>query len=180
MIPTWARNSFSYGGIPLPDLYMRQFRAIVAGKDMTELHCIFSVAKAMSSDPNKCTLKIYNLSPQTRNIILSGKEIIIEAGYESGQYGLIYTGEIVVVAHSGIGGNDKVTEITAQDGDLFLNSGFINQSYSKGQKSVDYFNQAVSAAGGQTDAITSEAKPAVLPRGKAMFGATGDYMLTVT
>lgn len=171
-----AQNSFSCGVIPLSDLYMRKFRIIVAGTDITELHCIFSIQKTMSSDPNKSTLKVYNLSEMTRNKITSGKEVIIEAGYESGQYGLIYAGDIVVVSHSGLTGIDKLTEITAQDGDTFLNSGIINVSYSKGQKSIDYFKQSVSAAGGAVDAVTALGKTSILPRGKAMFGSTADYM----
>lgn len=130
----------------------------------------------MSSDPNRSTLQIYNLSTKTRNSIASGKRVIIEAGYEQGQYGLIYDGDIVVVINSGANGIDKLTEIVAQDGDLFLNSGFINVSYSGGQKSIDYFKQSVSAAGGETDAVTGQAKSSALPRGKVMFGNTGDYM----
>lgn len=171
-----VQNSSSCGVIPLPDLYMRKFRIIVAGTDITELHCVFSVAKTMSSDPNKSTLKVYNLSDKTQNKMTSGKEVIIEAGYESGQYGLIYAGDIVVVAHSGLNGIDKLTEITAQDGDLFLNGGFINVSYSKGQKSIDCFKQSVGAAGGAVDAVTAGGKKSVLPRGKAMFGSTADCM----
>ncbi len=159
----------------MADLYMRKFRIIVAGTDITDLHCIFKIQKQMSSDPNKTTLQVYNLSPKTRNKITSGKEVIIEAGYESGQYGLIYAGEIVIVAHSGLGGNDKVTEITAQDGDVFINDKFINQSYSSGQRAADYCVQAVHSIGGQFDALTDDAKQAVLARGKAIFAAPDDY-----
>jgi hypothetical protein len=155
---------------------MRKYRIIVAGTDITELHCTFKIQKQMSSDPNKTTLKVYNLSAKTRNSITEGKEVIIEAGYESGQYGLIYAGDVVVVSHSGLSGIDKMTEITAQDGDRFLNAGFINASYSKGQKSIDYFKKTVSAAGGEMDSVTELAKGSVLPRGKAMFGSTSDYM----
>jgi hypothetical protein len=130
----------------------------------------------MSSDPNKSTLQIYNLAPKTRNSITEGKRVIIEAGYNKGQYGLIYDGDVVVVINSGANGINKLTQIVAQDGDLFLNSGFINVSYASGQKSIDYFNQAVGLAGGETDSITDDAKESTLPRGKAMFGNTGDYM----
>ncbi len=155
---------------------MRKFRIIVAGTDITELHCVFNIQKQMSSDPNKTNLKVYNLSEKTRNAITEGKEVIIEAGYQSGQYGLIYAGDVVVVSHSGLTGIDKLTEITAQDGDRFLNTGFINVSYAKGQKSIDYFKQSVDAAGGSLDSVTDLAKKSVLPRGKVMFGSPADYM----
>jgi hypothetical protein len=155
---------------------MRRYRVIVAGLDISNLHCVFKIEKSMSSEPNKSTLRIYNLSPQTRNSITSGKRVTIEAGYEQGQYGLIYDGDVVVVVNSGVNGIDKLTRIIAQDGDLFLNSGFINVSYSAGQKSIDYFNQAVGSAGGETDSVTDAAKASALPRGKVMFGNTGDYM----
>jgi len=158
------------------ELYMRRYRIIVADTDISELHCIFSIQKTMSSIPNRSTLQIYNLSPKTRNSITSGKRVIIEAGYEKGQHGLIYDGDIVVVVNGAMNGINKITQIVAQDGDLFLNSGFINVSYANGQKSIDYFNQAVGAAGGETDSVTDDAKESTLPRGKAMFGNTGDYM----
>ncbi|MDR0489701.1 MAG: hypothetical protein LBH28_00445 [Oscillospiraceae bacterium] len=158
------------------ELFMRKYRVIVAGTDVSDLHCIFSISKTMSSDPNKSTLQIYNLAPKTRNSITSGKRVIIEAGYEKAQYGLIYDGDIVVVVNSAMNGINKLTQIVAQDGDLFLNSGFINVSYANGQKSIDYFNQVVGAAGGETDSVTDDAKESTLPRGKVMFGNTGDYM----
>ncbi len=129
----------------------------------------------MSSEPNKGTIKVYNLSPQTRNSLAEGKRVIIEAGYQSGYYGLIYNGEIVSVSHSGLNTKDKQTEIAAQDGDAFLN-GFVNVSYKKGQQSIDYFKQVVSAAGVEIDYTTDDAKKSILPRGKAMFGNTVDYM----
>ena len=160
----------------LTELYMRHFRIIVAQTDISNLHCIFNITKSMSSEPNKSMLQIYNLSEKTRNSITSGNRIIIEAGYEQGQYGLIYDGDIVAVINSAMNGIDKLTQIIAQDGDLFLNSAFINVSYSAGQKSIDYFNQAVGSAGGETDSITNNAKASTLPRGKVMFGNTGDYM----
>lgn len=177
MIQTLVPNIFLCGGvIQLTELYMRKYRIIASGVDISNLHCVFSILKTMSSEPNKSTLQIYNLSTKTRNSITSGKRIVIEAGYESGQYGLIYDGDIIVVVNSGMNGKDKLTQIIAQDGDLFLNSGFINASYSKGQKSIDYFKQSVGAVGGETDAVTSEAKSSALPRGKVMFGSTSDYM----
>jgi len=160
----------------LAELYGRRYRIIVAGTDISELHCIFNIEKTMSSTPNKSTLQIYNLAPKTRNSIISGKRVTVEAGYEQEQYGLIYDGDVVVVVNSGINGIDKLTQVIAQDGDLFLNNEFINVSYSSGQKSIEYFEQAVGSVGGETDSVTDEAKDAVLPRGKVMFGNTSDYM----
>jgi len=96
------------------ELFMRKYRVIVAGTDISDLHCVFSISKTMSSDPNKSSLQIYNLSPKTRNSIISGKRVIIEAGYKEGQYGLIYDGDIVVVVNSAMNGINKITQIIAQ------------------------------------------------------------------
>jgi hypothetical protein len=130
----------------------------------------------MSSDPNKCTLLIYNLSHEIRNSIIDGTHITIEAGNGKGLYGLVYAGDIVVVTNGSDNGKDEFTQIIAQDGDRFLNSGFVNVSYSAGQKSIDYFKLCVKMAGGEIDSVTTHSKTSTLPRGKVMFGNTGDYM----
>lgn len=168
----------------MSDLFGRKYRVIVSekgtsGLDVTGLRCVFSIEKSMSAEPNRSTVQIYNLSSETQNAILTtGKRIIIEAGYEdSPQYGLIFDGDVIKALKRGANGIDKITELIAQDGDLFLNSGFITVSYSAGQTTQSVLSQM--AGVGDADIIlgdlSDDLKNTQLARGKAMFGAPKDY-----
>lgn len=168
----------------MSDLFGRKYRIIVAeqgtdGIDITGLRCVFSIEKTMSSDPNKSSIQIYNLAPATQNFILSSaKRIIIEAGYEnSEQYGLIFDGDIVKALRRGSQTIDKVTEVIAQDGDLFLNSGFISVSYAAGQTTESVLAQMQGVADDDMamGAVSKDLKGTKLARGKAMFGQPKDY-----
>lgn len=165
-------------------LFGRSYRIIVAEKgtngiDITGLHCNFSIEKSMSTTPNKSTVSIYNLSPKTQNFILSSaKRIIIQAGYEnSEQFGLIFDGDIIKAVRRGDQGIDKVTEIIAQDGDVFLNSGFISASYNAGQTTQSVLNQMAGVADEDMamGSVSSDLKGTKLARGKAVFGQPKDY-----
>lgn len=133
----------------------------------------------MSAEPNRSTIQIYNLSPATQNFILSeAKRIIIEAGYEnSEQYGLIFDGDIVKAIRRAAQSIDKVTEVIAQDGDMFLNSGFISVSYSAGQTTQSVLTQMQGIADDEMTMgnVSSDLKGTKLARGKAMFGQPKDY-----
>lgn len=172
------------GVIQLSDLFGRKYRVIVAEKgmdgiDITGLRCVFSIDKSMSSEPNKSTVQIYNLASATQNFILSSaKRIIVEAGYDnSEQYGLIFDGDIVKALRRGAQSIDKITEIIAQDGDLFLNSGFISVSYAAGQNTESVLSQMQGIADDDMalGAVSKDLKGTKLARGKAMFGQPKDY-----
>lgn len=170
--------------IRLSELFGRKYRIIVADKgtsgiDITGLRCSFTVDKSMSTEPNKSTIQVYNLAPATQNFVLSSaKRIIIEAGYEkSEQFGLIFDGDIVKALRRGAQSIDKITEVIAQDGDLFLNSGFISVSYSAGQTTESVLSQMSGIADDDMamGAVSKDLKGTKLARGKAMFGQPKDY-----
>jgi hypothetical protein len=166
------------------DLFGRRYRVIVAEKgtsgiDVTGLRCVFTVEKSMSAEPNRSVIQIYNLSAATQNKILStGKRIIIEAGYEdSPQFGLIFDGDVIKALKRGVQGVDKITELIAQDGDLFLNSGFISVSYSAGQTTRSVLSQMAGVGDEEIvlGSVSDGLKNTKLARGKAMFGQPKDY-----
>jgi hypothetical protein len=169
------------------NLYGRRYKLIIGtggtnGIEVSNLHCIFSVEKSMTTDPNPSIIQIYNLAPNTRNSILTnGSRVIIEAGYDGPQYGLIFDGDVVRTMKRGGQAIDKVTEIVAQDGDVFLNSGFISVSYAAGQTSED----TIKAMAGIADpnisigSISDNLKNTPLARGKAMFGQPKDYARSI-
>lgn len=176
------------GVILLPDfsgstLFGRRYKLIVGtggtgGIEVSDLHCTFTVEKSMSTDANPSVIQIFNLAPNTRNnIMTSGKRIIIEAGYKGPQYGLIFDGDIVQTLKRANNGIDKITEIISQDGDVFLNSGFISVSYSAGQTSQSIIEGMAGIADKEMSlgSISENLKGTQLARGKAMFGQPKDY-----
>lgn len=170
----------------MSDLFGRKYKIIVATKgtsgfDITGLKVVFKIEKSMSADPNRSTIQIYNLAPEMQNFILSDvRRIIIEAGYEnSEQYGLIFDGDIVKAVRRAAQSIDKITEVIAQDGDLFLNSGFISVSYGAGQTTQSVLSQMQGIADDDMvmGSVSSDLKGTRLARGKAMFGQPKDYAL---
>lgn len=168
----------------MSNLFGRKFKVIVATKgtsgiDITGLKVVFSIEKSMSAEPNRSNIQIYNLAPATQNFILSdAKRIIIEAGYEnSEQYGLIFDGDIVKAIRRAAQSIDKITEVIAQDGDMFLNSGFISVSYSAGQTTESVLSQMQGIADEDMamGSVSNDLKGTKLARGKAMFGQPKDY-----
>lgn len=59
------------------------------------LEVSFKVEKFGWKNPNFSEIIVYNLNPQTENLVItSGSRILIEAGYVNGDYGVIYDGSI--------------------------------------------------------------------------------------
>ena len=177
-------NIILCGVIRLSNLFGRKYKIIVSTKgtsgiDITGLRVVFGIEKSMSAEPNKSTIQIYNLAPATQNFILSdAKRIILEAGYEnSEQYGLIFDGDIVKAIRRAAQSIDKITEVIAQDGDMFLNSGFISVSYSAGQTTQSILSQMQGIADDDMARgdVSTNLKGTKLARGKAMFGQPKDY-----
>jgi len=174
--------------IRLPDfagapLYGRKYKLIIgtddnSGIEVSELHCIFTVEKSMTLDPNPSIIQIFNLSPNTRNIILTqGQRIIIAAGYEGPQFGLIFDGDIVRPLKRGTKSINRITELIAQDGDVFLNKGFISVSYSSGQDARSIIEDMAGVADPDISigSVSENLSGTTLARGKVLFGQAKDY-----
>jgi hypothetical protein len=164
-------------------LYMRRYRVIIgsggSGIDVSELRVTFKIEKSMAETPNYSEISIFNLSPATENqIIKTGDRVILEAGYIGPQYGLIFDGEVVKAYRDKIEGTTYMLTLICQDGDQFLNDGFVNASYAKGQTPRDIANQITSTASTpiELDTVSENLENKALPRGKVCFGLSRDYL----
>ncbi|NHN33572.1 phage protein, partial [Paenibacillus agricola] len=173
-------NSQALGGI----LYGRRYRIIVSGPDGTaldvsQLRCTFKIQKTLLQPPNFCEIVLYNLEPNTENaIIKEGNRIIVEAGYEGDQYGVIFDGDIIQPIRDK---EDAVTyrlTLVSLDGDRFMNQGFVGFSVLKGQSSRNLVEQIASQAKvpAQIGSISDGFDKAELSRGKVVFGLAKDYL----
>lgn len=162
-------------------LYGRRCRIVVgtgggAGLEVSELRCTFSVEKSMSAKPNSANIKIYNLSDQSRNAILTrGNRVIIEAGYDGPQYGTIYDGDVIQTLRYADDAVSSVTEVVSQDGDVWLNGSFVNRSYAAGETPSSLISSLAGDGGTSVGIISENISETQLPRGKAMFGQPKDY-----
>jgi hypothetical protein len=173
-------NSQKLGNI----LYGRRYRVIVSNAngtalDVSQLRCTFKIQKTIMQQPNFSEIIIYNLSADTENsIIREGNRIVIEAGYEGDQYGLIFDGDIVQPIRDKEDGVTYRLSLYSMDSDRFYNQGFVGFSMLKGQTSRSAIQNIVSKAKVPTQlgSISSGFSNAELSRGKVVFGLAKDYL----
>lgn len=96
-------------------------------------HIVFTVVKQIIQGFQFSEITVYNLDPDTETDILkNGTRITLEAGYENGAYGLIFSGSIVQAIR---GKDDQATyflRLVVIDGDGPLNLGLANLSTAAG------------------------------------------------
>jgi len=160
-------------------LYGRKYRVIVGDIDVSKLRCTFLIEKNIAETPNYSEIAIYNLAPETENQIIElGERVVLEAGYVGSQYGLIFDGDIVQPLRDKEDGTTYKLTLVSQDGDEFLNNGFVNQSFRKGQTPRTIAEKVCSTATNpvQLDFISSNLENKELARGKVVFGLARDYL----
>lgn len=173
-------NSQSLGNI----LYGRRYRVIVSrpdgvALDVSQLRCTFKIQKTILQQPNFSEITIYNLSPDTENaIIQEGNRIVIEAGYEGDQYGLIFDGDVIQPIRDKEDGVSYRLTLYSLDGDRFYNQGFVGFSVLKGQSARSMVENVVSQAKvpAQLGSISDGFSTQELSRGKVVFGLAKDYL----
>jgi len=164
-------------------LFGRKYRVIVSdvngvGIDVSELRCTFQIEKSISETPNYAEIVLYNLSAQTENsIIKEGAKVILEAGYQNPQYGLIFSGDIVQPLRGKEDNTTYTLTLISQDGDLFYNKGIINASFRAGQTTRNILENMTKQCSNALELgqISDNLSQTALPRGKALFGLTRDY-----
>lgn len=141
------------------------------GLDLSNLHFRFSCKQTDTESPNNCSIRVYNLSDSTvKQIQGEYTTVTLQAGYENGNYGVIFSGTIKQLRIGREKATDSYVDILAADGDIAYNFGVINKTLASGNSStqdvVDTATQAMNLAKGQQ--IFSNG--GTLPRGKVLFG----------
>ena len=93
---------------------------------LTEMDFSFKVHRSLKSEPNTCSVIVYNLSDATRKHLETKKNPVmrLEAGYV-GSISQIYLGQIRTV-HTTIEGANTATEFSSGDGEAAMQKGRIN------------------------------------------------------
>jgi len=165
-------------------LYGRRYRILVSNSsgialDVSDLHCTFDIQYVVNQQPPFSTVVIYNLNPATENFLLNyGDKIVVEAGYEGSQYGVIFEGDVVEPIRDK---PDNVTyrlTINALTSNLQLNQAFANFTVARGQSARSLVQNLASNASvpSPIGEISPSLSTAKLPRGKVVFGLTRDFL----
>jgi hypothetical protein len=149
------------------------------GLDLSNLRFRFEVRASDVETPNTLSVRVYNLSPDTVNSIIQEFDTVtLTAGYQTGNQGNIFQGDIKQFRFGRERNVDNYLDILAGDGDEAYNKKIINQTFPAGTTDAQQLS-AVAAAMDLPSAPTNEGymtTGGVLPRGKTMFGMARIYV----
>ncbi len=149
------------------------------GIDVSELKCVFKCKFDMNTALSVGTLVVYNLSAETEaGIIKEGFQFSVYGGYEKGQYGEIFTGDIVQVIRNRENGVDYRLEILAVRAKMEFDWNFVRASVAA-QATPREVAKAVTEKADQKlkmGEVSDKISQQPLPRGKILFGKPYKYL----
>ena len=147
--------------------------------NVSDLKCTFKCSYTNGTALTAGTLVIYNMNVATeKEIITEAFQIAIYGGYEQGQYGEIFTGDIVQVIRNRENGIDYRLEILAIRGYQELQMNHVRSSVAANSDARAIVEQVCKGseipmkAGEVSDLLPKQP----LPRGKILFGKPFKYL----
>jgi len=167
----------------MSDQYLRKCSLIVTngsdGLDLSNMRVKFIVRQSNVETPNHAVIRVYNLSDETANAVQSEfQKVTLNAGYEAGAFGLIFTGTIKQVRRGRETPTDKYLDIVAADGDIPYNFSKINKSLAAGSTLSDKL-QILAKAMNLPVGYVPDLPPGAFQRGEVMYGLSRDMMRDV-
>lgn len=145
------------------------------------LRTVFTVSKTSLKEPNKCDIKIYNLSETTRGQLKTkSAPVVLSAGY-SDSSGVIFTGDARTI-DSARDGADWVTHIQCGDGERSFRFARFGKSYGPGATVLQVIQDTVEALGlnpGNTVSLDPSTFPnafQTFPQGFTAHGRASDTL----
>jgi len=148
------------------------------GTDLSQLRFTFSVTQNDAESPNSCAIRIYNLSRDTvKKIRREYSRVVLQAGYENAQYGVIFEGTIKQFRIGRESATDSYLDILAADGDVGYNFGICNRTLAAGCTPQQVIEEAAKAMGLDVAYLPKTAGGTIPnPRGKVLFGMARDII----
>ena len=111
--------------------------SLKVGIDLSAFRIHFNVQNSDVETPNNASIRVYNLSQTTINNIQTAnggeyKNVTLSAGYENGNFGVIFQGTIRQYKIGRENNKDTYLDILAADGDVGYNQGFVNTNMAAG------------------------------------------------
>jgi hypothetical protein len=141
--------------------------------DLSTLRFKFEVRASDNETPNVAVIRVYNLKEDTQNTILKQYDsVILTCGYQNGNSGTIFQGDIARFAFGRERNVDSYLEIHGADGDKAYIEAIINQSFPAGTSDNQQLSTIAAKMGipvaDSVDGYVSTG--GILPRGKVKFG----------
>lgn len=167
------------------------------GLDLSEFRIQFHVTAMDENTPPTATIRVLNLADTTvKQIKQEFQNVTLQAGYENGNFGVIFQGSIICIRSGRLSNIDTFVEIVAASLDAVYNFGVVSKTLKAGASYQDRLNaiqQGVAdspAAQGTPNALAAGVQygsipqnfgtGGVLPRGKVLFGLARDHWDDVT
>jgi len=147
------------------------------GFEVSDLRISFQVEKKAKGSGNNAAILVYNVTPDSVGAIHEGDKVYLEAGYENGNYGLIYSGDIVQVYLARDDDVDTAMTIMCQDADVFLTKSIVCSTIGAGATADEILNTCIGDSDDVSRGdITPRLSQSLLPRGKVLFGRSAEYV----
>lgn len=164
----------------MAEQWLRKASLVVAagedGLDLSELKFRFQIKQWDLQTPGNMQVRIYNLSEDTANRIKKEfTRLILQAGYQTGEYGVIFDGTIVQARSGRENPTDTFVDITVSDGDIGYVFGVVNTTIAKGSSFSDRAEALRKAMGAESGHIAAMVG-SELPRGRVFYGMARDHM----
>jgi len=173
----------SYG--PANGQFGRQASLVVSNGrssiDVSQQRFRFEVRAADNETPNTAVIRVFNLSQTTaKSIIAEYDTVTLNAGYQFGNFGAIFQGDIKQFRRGRERNVDNYLDILAADGDEAYNFGVVNKSFAAGASDDQLLSTLLDSMGLKKDAsvdqIMASTGGVIHPRGKVLFGMARLYM----
>jgi hypothetical protein len=153
------------------------------GLDLSEFRIRFQVTSADVETPNNAAIRVYNLSQETiQKIQGEFSEVVLNAGYQNGNYGVIFKGTIKQFKIGRENAIDSYLDILAGDGDIEYNQAFIELSLKSNTTPKQQVEEIAKAMGTPADLdsliIDKQHTPSL--RGAVLFGLARSNLRNIT
>ncbi|MBJ9593240.1 phage protein [Burkholderia seminalis] len=147
--------------------------------DLSDLQFTFSIRRGDIQTPNSARIRIFNLSDNTAQRI-SGEftRVVLQAGYQNGPFGTIFSGTIKQVRRGRYSQTDTVTDVTAASGDAWYTYATIRKTLAAGSTYMDHIQAVVDSMKpyGLTVGYMPQFEVNPLPRGRVLVGMAREIM----
>lgn len=117
----------------------------------------FTAAKKALADSDMAEITLWNLSPDLESkLLMEGANITLEAGYENGNYGVIFKGVIIQPIRGKTNGTDYYIKFVCLSEDHFWNLGFIDGVVAVNTKRKELIKQVLRSSYTQNDMQVDE------------------------
>lgn len=149
--------------------------------------CVLEVSRDMRAAVNNANITLYNLAPDTRNLIFKDLytfqlrwQMSIVAGYENTDLYEIFRGNIEE-AYSVKQNTEWVTTIKAYDGSFQIHNGFVNETVESGTEKVDILKRVIHTMPEMLEGVLgTPAKKEASARGTVLVGNSYDVIQGLT